>query len=82
MLRAVGGRAEVEHLHVAVAKVLCELAFAVRLPEVRDGVAYEHHLRPAIGDNPHLIMMAAHLPAVGVAIPGSRRYRAYCRKRS
>ena len=72
VFRAVGARAEVQRPVRAVGEVLLPLGLAVAIPEVRDGVADEDDLRAAIGDLLHLLGVALHLPAVGIAVPGGR----------
>ena len=68
VLRAVGGDAEVEHLHVAFGEVLPELRLAVRFPEVRDRVADEYDLRAAVRHDLHLFGVAFPLPCVLLAV--------------
>ena len=72
VLRAVGARAEVQRPVRAVGEVLLPLGLAATLPEVRDGVADEDDLRAAGSDFLHLLGVAFHLPAVGIAVPGGR----------
>ena len=83
---AVGGDAEVEHLHVALGEVLPELRLAVRFPEVRDRVADEDDLRATVRHDLHLFGVAFPLPCVLVAVVvvrdgADRRERGRCAKR-
>ena len=74
MFGAIGARTEVERLVSSGTKVF--LPRLLLLPKVSDGVADENDLRTTVGDGGHLLGVALHLPAVGVAVPGGRRDRA------
>ena len=73
VFRAVGGRAEVDRLARTRGEVLPPHARAGAFPEVRDRVANEDDLRITVGrDKRKLLVVALHLPAVRLAVPGGR----------
>ena len=80
MLRAICGVAEVEGAKRTAREVLAPLRLAVGLPEVRNGIADEHHLRRAVGEHrlalDPLLLEALHPPAVRIGVLRHGRDRA------